>query len=140
MKRTIILSVIAILLTAFSLGYFFWLRPAQIEQKVSAENEPPKPNKSTRNLVVAPGVVEPISEEIEVGAEISGKIKQVLVEEGEQVFKGQTIAVLENADFEANVAAVLVNREELERGLQDADSVTNNELHALRFQDTIKHL
>ena len=111
MKRTIILSAIAILLTAVSLGYFFWLRPAQIEQRVSAENA--KPKESVKNLVAAPGVVEPISEEIEVGAEIAGKIKQVLVEEGEQVLKGQTIAVLENSDFEASIATAKANIETL---------------------------
>ncbi|MEP6901322.1 MAG: biotin/lipoyl-binding protein, partial [Actinomycetota bacterium] len=103
MRRTLILSSIAFLLTAFSLGYFFWLRPAQIEQKVLAEKEETNQKKSAANLVVAPGVVEPISEEIEVGAEISGKLKQVLVEEGAQVLKGQIIAVLENSDFEAQV-------------------------------------
>ena len=113
MKRTIILSTIAFLLTAFSIGYFFWIRPAQIEQKVSAENEPQKQNQSVQNLVVAPGVIEAISEEIEVGAEIPGKIKQVLVEEGAQVLKGQTIAILENADFQANISTAKANIETL---------------------------
>lgn len=113
MKRTIILSSIAFLLTAISLGYFFWLRPSQIEQKVSAENEMTKQKETAKNLVVAPGVVEAVSEEIEVGAEIAGKIKQVLVEEGEQVLKGQTIAVLENSDFEANISTAKANIETL---------------------------
>lgn len=113
MKRTIILSSIAFLLTALSLGYFFWLRPAQIEQKVLAEKEEPKITAPTQNTVVAPGVVEAISEEIEVGAEIPGKIKQVLVEEGEQVVKGQTIAILENSDFEANIVSAKANIETL---------------------------
>jgi HlyD family secretion protein len=113
MKRTIILSAIAFLLTAASIGYFFWLRPAQVEQKVLAEKDEPKITAPTQNTVVAPGVVEAISEEIEVGAEIPGKIRQVLVEEGEQVLKGQTIAVLENADFEANISTAKANIETL---------------------------
>ncbi len=39
MKRTIILYSIAILLTVISLGYFVWIRTAQIERKVLAEQE-----------------------------------------------------------------------------------------------------
>ncbi len=113
MKRTIILSSIAILLTVISLGYFVWIRPAQTERKVLAEQEKSEQKTSTENLVAAPGVVEAISEEIEVGAEISGKLKNVLVEEGDEVIKGQTIAVLENTDFEAQITAAKSNIETL---------------------------
>lgn len=108
MKRTIILSLIAILLTAASLGYFVFRRDAETRAMAETENttggQGEKSEKKPENLVVAPGVVEPISEEIEVGAEIPGKLNRVLVEEGEQVVKGQTIATLENADFKSNIA------------------------------------
>ncbi len=121
MKRTLILSSIAFLLTVSSLAYFFWIRPARNEQKVLAE-EQTKQNAPPQNLLVAPGVVEAISEEIEVGAEISGKIRQVLVEEGVQVVKGQTIAVLENADFEAQIAAAKTQIETLRRQKETANA------------------
>ena len=120
MKRTIILSSIAILLTAVSLGYFVWVRPTQVERKVLAEQE--KTEQSSENTVAAPGVVEAISEEIEVGAEISGKLKQVLVEEGDQVVRGQTIAVLENADFQAQVSTAKTNIETLRKQKQTAEA------------------
>lgn len=113
MKRTLILSAVAILLTALSLGYFLRLRPAQTAQKISAEQAETKPDKSAEHLVAAPGVVEPVSEEIEVGAEIAGKIRRVFVEEGERVLKGQTIAVLENSDFEAQIVAAKTQIETL---------------------------
>jgi HlyD family secretion protein len=105
MKKTMILSAIAILLTIGSVIYFSNFRTNQIEQKVSAEQKlaDEKTQTEPAKTVVAPGYVEPISEEIEVGSEIAGKLKQVLVEEGEQVLKGQEIAILENADFEANI-------------------------------------
>jgi HlyD family secretion protein len=122
MKRTIILSAIAFGLIAFSLGYFVWLRPAQVEQKVSAEKETNEQKKSAENLVVAPGIVEPISEEIEVGAEIPGKLKQVLVEEGDEVLKGQTIAILENADFEAQISTAKTQIETLRRQKETAEA------------------
>lgn len=122
MKRTIILSSIAILLTTISLGYFVWIRPAQTERKVLAEQEKNEQNKSAENTVVAPGVIEAISEEIEVGAEIPGKLKQVFVEEGEQVSKGQTIAVLENSDFQAQIVAAKSQIETLRRQKETAEA------------------
>ncbi|MEP7038199.1 MAG: HlyD family efflux transporter periplasmic adaptor subunit [Acidobacteriota bacterium] len=122
MKRTIILSSVAILLTAISLGYFVWLRPAQTERKALAEQEKTQQKTPTEHLVAAPGVVEAVSEEIEVGAEIPGKLKQVLVEEGEQVLKGQTIAVLENSDFDAQITAAKANIEILRRQKETAEA------------------
>ncbi len=124
MKRTIILSSFAILLTVISLGYFVWVRPAQVERKVLAEQEKSKQKSSTENLVAAPGVVEAISEEIEVGAEIPGKLKQVLVEEGDEVLKGQTIAVLENSDFEAQIVSAKTQIETLQRQKETAEART----------------
>jgi multidrug efflux pump subunit AcrA (membrane-fusion protein) len=105
MKKTLILSAIAILLTIGSVVYFTNFRTNQVEEKVLAEQKvaDEKKNVETAKTVVAPGYVEPISEEIEVGSEISGKLKRILVEEGEQVLKGQEIAILENSDFEANI-------------------------------------
>lgn len=122
MKRTITLTSIAFLLTAFSIGYFLWFRPGQDEQKVSAEKETNEQKQAAENLVVAPGVVEPISEEIEVGTEIPGKIRQVLVEEGEQVLKGQTIAVLENSDFEAQISTAKTQVETLQKQKETAEA------------------
>jgi len=119
MKRTLIFSTIAILLTIVSLGYFYWIRPSQIEQKVSTPTEE-KQSGSNKNIIAAPGVVEAISEEIEVGAEIAGKLKTVSVEEGDEVVKGQVIAVLENSEFEAQVATAKREIETLRRRKETA--------------------
>jgi ABC exporter DevB family membrane fusion protein len=102
-RRTLTLSSIAIILTILSLAWFIWFEPAEIEPRVSADEESPEV-KITAHTVVAPGIIEPVSEEIEVGTEIPGKLKQVLVEEGEEVVKGQKIAVLENLDFHTQVS------------------------------------
>ena len=120
MKRTLILSAIAGLLAAFSIGYFFYVRPNQVEQKTTAQEQSKKD--SPANLIAAPGVVEAVSEEIEVGAEIAGKLKQVLVEEGDQILKGQTIAVLENADFQAQIVSAKTNIETLRRQKETAQA------------------
>ncbi|MBC7797314.1 MAG: biotin/lipoyl-binding protein, partial [Pyrinomonadaceae bacterium] len=103
MKRTLILSTIAVLLTTTSIVYFAYFRPSQAESKTANANVN-NGEKSQSKVIAAPGVVESVSEEIEVGAELAGKLKSVLVEEGDEVLKGQIIAVLENADFVANIA------------------------------------
>jgi HlyD family secretion protein len=66
--------------------------------------------------VAGPGRVEPASEDIKVGSEMSGKLKQVLVEEGDSVTEGQVVAVLVNADFRAQVlsAQAVVRQREAE--------------------------
>jgi HlyD family secretion protein len=64
------------------------------------------PRTATRpDVVAAPGRVEPVSEEIVVGVEISGRLREVLVEEGDRVTKGQLIARIENGDFVARLAS-----------------------------------
>ena len=55
-------------------------------------------------VVAAAGRIEPLSEEIRVGTEMSGKLREVRVEEGDRIRRGQVIAILENADFAARVA------------------------------------
>lgn len=66
--------------------------------------------------VAGPGLVEPVSEDIKVGSELSGKLREVLVEEGDQVHPGQVVAVLENADLKAQIltAAAQVKQNEAE--------------------------
>jgi ABC exporter DevB family membrane fusion protein len=54
-------------------------------------------------LVAAPGRVEPVTEDIRLGSELNGKLKEVLVEEGDHVRKGQLLAVLVNDDYRADV-------------------------------------
>ena len=57
-----------------------------------------------RDRVVAPGRVEPVSEEVEIGVEIPGRIAALHAEEGDQVRAGQVIAELENRDYRAQLA------------------------------------
>jgi len=54
-------------------------------------------------LVAGPGRVEPYSEDIKIGSELSGRLKSVLVEEGDAIHRGQVLAELENADYRAQV-------------------------------------
>ena len=54
-------------------------------------------------LIAGPGRVEPYSEDIKIGSELSGRLKSVLVEEGAAIHRAQVLAELENADYRAAV-------------------------------------
>jgi HlyD family secretion protein len=56
-------------------------------------------------MVVAGGRVEPISEELDISAEMGGKLRDVFVKEGDRVRAGQVIAEIENDEYRARVTA-----------------------------------
>lgn len=116
MKRWMIYLAAALLVTA---GALIRMKrqnsPASVETAASAQNrENAAASKGSDKLIAALGRVEPVSEEIKIGAEISGKLKSVMVEEGDRVGRGRIIAVLEDGDYRARLAsaeAVLAQKE-----------------------------
>ncbi len=60
-------------------------------------------------LIAGPGRVEPYSEDIKIGSELSGRLKIVNVEEGDAIRRGQVLAELENADYRAQVESSRAN-------------------------------
>src|SRR5271166_4888883 len=60
-------------------------------------------------LIAGPGRVEPYSEDIKIGSELSGRLKSVFVEEGDAIHRGQVLAELENADYRAQVESAKAN-------------------------------
>ena len=59
--------------------------------------------------IAGPGRVEPYSEDIKIGSELSGRLKSVNVEEGDAIHHGQVLAELENADYSAQVESARAN-------------------------------
>ncbi len=94
--------------------------------KVTGHGRPSQPVRSAARvvasrpgpLVAGPGRVEPVSEYVNLGSEISGKLKAVLAEEGDRVKRGQVIAVLENSDYRAQVASAQAQLQEREAELR----------------------
>src|ERR1044072_8017142 len=80
------------------------------------------------NLIAAPGRVEPISEEIKVSSEIRGKLKEVRVEEGDLVRRGQILAVIVNDDYDAEVASARAR-------LQEKDAERRRVINGARKQE-----
>ncbi len=70
----------------------------------------------THDIAAGPGRVEPVSEEVNLGADVSGRLLEVPVEEGDRVSQGQIVAVFDNADYKARVALA-----EAELSLREAE-------------------
>jgi len=95
--KTLILAGLAL---AALTGALIWGRT------VSARSPGAVQTPQARDWAVAgAGRVEPYSEEVKLGAELSGKLKAVYVEEGEPIKAGQLLAELVNSDYHAQVAA-----------------------------------
>src|SRR5690349_10874481 len=60
-------------------------------------------------LIAGPGRVEPASEDIKIGSELSGRLKIVNVEEGDVIHRGEVLAELKNADYRAQVDSARAN-------------------------------
>jgi ABC exporter DevB family membrane fusion protein len=90
-------------------GASWWMhRP----KEVSAASSPA--TASPVRTVAAAGRVEPYGEEVRLASELDGRLKRVLVEEGDRVRTGQVVAELDNGDFIARVSlakATIAERE-----------------------------
>jgi len=82
------------------------------------------PTPAPRTVIAAQGRVEPISEEIRIAAAMTGRLAEVLLDEGAPVRRGQVVASLENADHLARVqaaeAGVAIAQAALERVINGA--------------------
>src|SRR3974377_245616 len=72
---------------------------------VSKHARPAKATVQSEFLIAAAGRVEPGSEDIKLASELNGKLKTMLVEEGDHVQRGRVMAELENSDYRAQVEA-----------------------------------
>jgi HlyD family secretion protein len=96
-KKPAILIAVAAFILVITLTAVSARSRAASAARVAAE-QPKAPS-----LIAGPGRVEPLSEDIQIGSELSGKLKSVNVEEGDRVRKGEVLAALENADYSAEV-------------------------------------
>ena len=72
---------------------------------------------SATDRIVGPGRIEPISEEINIGVEVGGRIANITVEEGDRVTAGQVLATLENGDYRAAVASAAARLDDAKAAL-----------------------
>ena len=69
-------------------------------------------------IVAGSGSVEPVSQNIKLSSDLSGKLKSVNVEEGVPIRKGQVLAQLENSDYAAQLASAAAEVQQKEAMLR----------------------
>jgi HlyD family secretion protein len=103
-------------------------RSRRAHERAAASAGPPK---HERALIAGPGRVEPYSEDIKIGSELSGRLKSVGVEEGDAIHRRQVLAELENADYLAEVesakASVVAKEATLRKVINGARRQERNE-------------
>lgn len=107
--------VLLLLAAAMVLGGAWWMsrggpgksRPAPPPQVAASSPAPASAPAAPQAVpwVAAPGRVEPLSEEMRLGFDMAGKIREVLVEEGDRVRQGQVLAGLAADELPARVEA-----------------------------------
>jgi len=99
--------------TTLLIGLGLFLLTATLVLASRRGQESAASSKSATNSVLlpiaGPGRVEPASEDIKIGSELSGRLKVVNVEEGDSIHHGEVLAELENADYRAQVASARAN-------------------------------
>jgi HlyD family secretion protein len=101
MKNRAITIGLGVFLLTISLVAVSRRQPAISQAPASASHAP--------ELIAGPGRVEPFSEDIKIGSELSGRLKAVNVEEGDTIRRGQVLAELENADYLGQVESARAN-------------------------------
>ncbi len=92
-----------------ALGVFLLTGSFVLASRRAHEAAAVAPPASAPLLIAGPGRVEPYSEDIKIGSELSGRLKVVNVEEGDAIRHGQVLAELENADYRAQVESARAN-------------------------------
>jgi ABC exporter DevB family membrane fusion protein len=100
MKRTVMLAAAAVVVIG-AINYTIAFGGSA--PKASPPTAPA--SRAVNVLAAAPGRVEAVSEEIRVAAQVGGRLREVLVDEGDAVARNQVIAVVENDDFRARLAS-----------------------------------
>jgi ABC exporter DevB family membrane fusion protein len=134
------------------LGIFLLTASLVVASRRTHELSPASaPTRNTPRMIAGPGRIEPSSEDIKIGSELSGRLKVVNVEEGDAIQRAQVLAELENADYRAQVESARANviakqavlrkvingarrqeRDEARSSVNEAKAVTENaksELH-----------
>ena len=106
--------------------FLVWALAGTLDARAADPGVPARdlPSPAPRTVIAALGRVEPLSEEIRIAAAMTGRLAEVLLDEGQPVTRGQVVATLENADHLARVqeaqANVAIAQAALERVINGA--------------------
>jgi len=115
-----------VLLTIAAVGLWAWrasagYRALEVETVQAAARQGAAISREGQPVLTASGYLVARRDAV-VSAKIQGRLSELRVEEGDRVQKGEVIAMLENADFIANVERARATLQELDAQVQRADA------------------
>lgn len=109
--------VIALGLIVVALGLWWWLTPAAKTEYVKGKAEVG----TIRALVTATGTLQPI-DKVTVGAEVSGRVDEVLVDFNDRVKKGQVLARVNTDEISARAVQARATVQQAQANLAKAEN------------------
>src|SRR5260370_8188667 len=95
-------SISILLLAAAAAALIFVLRRNTEPATIQSASAPAQPE---AEAIVAPGRVEPASEEVKISSQVPGRLSSVPIEEGDRVRRDHVIAVISNEDYRARLTS-----------------------------------
>ncbi len=99
-KKLVAAGLALLLLAGAAYGGYGYYQSRQAAEQAAAVQTTPVQRMDIRSTVSATGTIRPV-DSVEVSSKITARIKSVLVQENDTVTAGQTIAILDGKDFEA---------------------------------------
>ena len=99
-KKLVAAGIVVLLLAGAAYGGYGYYQSRQAAEQAAAVQTTPVQRMDIRSTVSATGTIRPV-DSVEVSSKITARIKSVLVQENDTVTAGQTIAILDGKDFEA---------------------------------------
>ena len=115
-----------VLLTIAAVGLWAWrasagYRALEVETVQATVRQAASISREGQPVLTASGYLVARRDAV-VSAKIQGRLSELRVEEGDRVQKGEVIAMLENADFVANVQRARATLQELDAQMQRAEA------------------
>lgn len=100
MNKRIKIAVTAVVIAACAFGGYHYYQTKQAETKAASMETAQVTRMNLKSTVSATGTIKPVNS-VEVSPKITARISEVLVKENDHVTAGQTVALLDGKDYEA---------------------------------------
>lgn len=136
--KRIKIAIAVIILAACAYGGYHYYEGQQAAKQASSVETAQVTRMNLKSTVSATGTIKPV-DSVEVSPKITARISQVLVKENDRVSAGQTVAILDGKDYEAQrdqaQFKVTNTQQELDRAqrLYDLGAGTKQDLDTAKF-------
>lgn len=136
--KRIKIAIAIIILAACAYGGYHYYEGQQAAKQASSVETAQVTRMNLKSTVSATGTIKPV-DSVEVSPKITARISQVLVKENDRVSAGQTVAILDGKDYEAQrdqaQFKVTNTQQELDRAqrLYDLGAGTKQDLDTAKF-------